>query len=155
MRSVTTRSPDSSVVSVCSGTRRGRLPAIGIAVGARRAPLAVTVAVTAAAFAARPTAVAPRPVPAAAVATAAAAVAGADGQELVLRLPGDVRVLGEAQADAATLLVDLDDADVDLVALVEHLLDRRRALARGDVGDVQHAVRALGELDERPERGGL
>src|SRR5215213_9283108 len=142
MCSVTTRSPESSVVSLCSGSV---LTALGIAVAAR-APLAVAPA----AVAARAPAVAARP----AVAPVAAA-AGADGGELLLGLPGDLRVLGEAQADAAALLVDLDDADGDLVALVEHLLDRRDPLAGRDVGDVQQAVGALGELDERAERGGL
>ena len=70
-------------------------------------------------------------------------------------LPSDLGVLGEAQADAAALAVDLDHADRDLVALVEDLLDRPDALAGRDVGDVQQAVGALGELDERAERGGL
>src|SRR3954452_888652 len=99
-------------------------------------------------------------VPPAATRTVAAAaahrrVAGADGGELLLGLAGDVGVLGEAQADAAALLVDLDDADGDLVALVEHFLDGVDALARRHVGDVQQAVGALGELDEGAERGRL
>ena len=82
----------------------------------------------------------------------AAAAAGADAGQLLGGLAGDLRVLGEAQADAAALAVDLDHADGDLVALVEHLLDRRDPLAGRDVGDVQQAVGALGELDERAER---
>src|SRR5215218_10210861 len=140
MCSVTTRSPESSVVSLCSGRT---LTALGVAVTARP-PLAVAVA----AVAACPAAVAARPVAAAAAVPAAAA----DRRQLLLGLADDVGVLGEAQADAAALLVDLDDADGDLVALVEHLLDRRDPLAGRDVGDVQQAVGALGELDERAER---
>src|SRR3954447_12738480 len=103
---------------------------------APRAPVAVTVAAAAAArapVAARAAAVAVAP-------RAAAVAAGADRGELLLGLAGDVRVVGEPQADAAALAVDLDHADGHLVALVEHLLDRRRALARGDVRDVQQAV---------------
>src|SRR5215207_7848731 len=114
MCSVTTRSPESSVVSRCSGRSvvpvaaahdRNHSAPLGIAVAAR-ASLAVTAAT--AAVAARAPAVAARP------AVAAVAAAGADGRELLLGLAGDLRVLGEAQADAATLLVDLDDADGDL-----------------------------------------
>src|SRR5215218_8769601 len=114
MCSVTTRSPESSVVSLCSGRT---LTALGVAVTARP-PLAAAVA-------AWPAAVAARPVAAAAAVPAAAA----DRRQLLLGLADDVGVLGEAQADAAALLVDLDDADGDLVALVEHLLDRRDPLA--------------------------
>src|SRR5829696_8611167 len=113
MCSVTTRSPESSVVSRWAGNP---LAAVRVAVAA---------------------------VP---------ATAAADRRELLLALADDVGVLGEAQADAAALLVDLDDADGDLVALVEHLLDRRDPLAGRDVRDVQQAVGALGELHERAER---
>src|SRR5215218_7549998 len=137
MASVTTRSPESSVVSLCSGRA---LVAVGIAVAAR-APVAVAAS---AALAARATAVTAR--------AAVSAATAADGRELLDRLAGDVGVDGEAQADAAALLVDLDDADGDLVALVEDLLDRRDPLAGRDAGDVQQAVRALGELHERAER---
>src|SRR5215218_6807294 len=140
MCSVTTRSPESSVVSLCSGRT---LTALGVAVTARP-PLAVAVA----AAAASPAAAAARPVAAAAAVPAAAA----DRRQLLLGLADDVGVLGEAQPDAAALLVDLDDADGDLVALVEHLLDRRDPLAGRDVRDVQQAVGALGELHERAER---
>src|SRR4051812_19203594 len=144
------------------------LVALGVAVDAAavaRAPGAAGPTVTAraavpgaAAAAARATvAVAAAARAAVTVAPGAAAVAApaADRGELLLGLAGDVRVVGEAQADAAALAVDLDHAHGDLVALVEHLLDRRRALARGDVRDVQQAVGALGELDERAERGRL
>src|SRR5688572_24106387 len=148
MCSVATRSPESSVVIRCFGTEPERLAAFRVAVAARAA---VAVAVTA--TAARAPAVAARA--AVAVAPAAAVRAGADRRELLLGLAGDLRVLGEAQADAAALLVDLDHADRDLVALVEDLLDRVDPLAGRHVGDVQQAVRALGELDERAERGGL
>src|SRR4051812_17019397 len=101
MRSVTTRSPESSVVSVCSG-KRGLAP-VGIAIGTRSRR---AVAPAAAAVAARPAAVAARRAIAAAVAPAAAhrRVAGADRLQLLLGLAGDVRVLGEPQADAAALL---------------------------------------------------
>ena len=92
------------------------------------------------------------PAPSRGAAAAAAAAAGADAASSSTDLPAIVRVVGEAQADAAALAVDLDHADVDLVALVEHVLDRLDALAGRDVGDVQQAVGALGELDERAER---
>ena len=85
----------------------------------------------------------------------AAAAAGADAGQLLDGLAGDLRVLGQAQADAAALAVDLDHAHGDLVALVEDLLDRVDPLAGRDVGDVQQAVGALGELDEGAERGRL
>src|SRR4051794_26516529 len=166
MCSVTIRTPDSSSVRRCSScTARAALAAIGIAVdaaavpraaGAARLPVAAraAVAVPVAAAAAR-AAVAARAAAVAVAPRAAAVAARADRGELLLGLAGDVRVVGEAQADAAALAVDLDHADGHLVALVEHLLDRRRALARGDVRDVQQAVGALGELDERAERGRL
>src|SRR5918997_4098856 len=144
MCSVTTRSPESSVVSLCSGSE---LPAVGIAVAAR-APVAVAPAAAAVA----PRAAVAVAAPLAPAAVAHRRVAGADGGELVLRLARDVRVGREAQADPAALLVDLDDADRDVVALVEHLLDRRDPLAGRDVRDVQQAVGALGELDEGAER---
>src|SRR5436190_342929 len=81
-----------------------------------------------------------------------ATAGGAGGHELGLGLAEDVGVLGEAQADATALAVDLVDADVDLVALVQDVLDRVDTLAGRDVGDVQQAVGALGELHERAER---
>ena len=116
--------------------------AVARAAGAARAAVAVAVAP---ALAAR-----------AAVAAGTAAVpAAADGGELLDGLAGDLRVLGEAQADAAALAVDLDHADADLVALVEDVLDRVHALAGRHVGDVQQAVGALGQLDEGAERRGL
>src|SRR3954454_8249795 len=165
MCSVTIRTPDSSSVRRCSSCTE-RLAALGVAVhaaavarpaGAARVAVAPRAAVAIAVAAAAPAraAVAARAAAVAVAPRAAAVAAGADRGQLLLGLAGDVRVVGEAQADAATLAVDLDHADGHLVALVEHLLDRRRALARGDVRDVQQAVGALRELDERPERGRL
>src|SRR3954454_24541208 len=140
--SVTTRTPESRTLSLCSV--RSSAP-VGIAVtrAARAAPSAVTAAAAAAAAIA---AVAVRALAALSAATAA------DRDELVLRLADDLGILGQAQADAAALAVDLDHADVDLVTLVEHVLDGVDALAGRHVGDVQQAVGALGELDERAER---
>src|SRR3954470_18677132 len=140
---------------------RPQLSAIGVAVptrGARTVAIAVAPPTAAAvAVAVAPAAVAVAAAAARAVAAAAAhrRVAGADRDELLGALAGDVRVVGEAQADAAALLVDLDHAHRDLVALVEHLLDRPDAVAGRDVGDVQQAVGALGQLDEGAERRGL
>src|SRR6476469_5220904 len=161
MRSVTTRRPPSSVVSRCpspgatgsvapgvgTGCSLGLLATLGVA------PAAATRAVTRAAGAAV-AAVAPAVAAAALTAraaVAAAASAAAHRGELVGGLAGDVGVLGEAQADAAALAVDLDHAHLDLVALVQDVLDRVDALAGRDVADVQQAVGALGELDERAE----
>src|SRR5215218_6303654 len=125
--SVTTRTPESRTVS--SHSARGLVP-VGIAVAVARTAGAAPAAVPAAVAAATRTAVTVAPAP-----PRAAAVA--DRDELLLRLAGDVGVRREAQADAAPLAVDLDDLDVDLVALVEDVLDRVDALAGRDVGDVQ------------------
>src|SRR5690606_38098869 len=104
--------------------------ALGVAVGsaARTAGAALTAV---AALAAAP---APAAVPAGAAAVAAA---GADRRQLLGRLAGDGGILGQAQTDAAALAFDLDDADLDLVAAVEDVLNRVDALARLDVADVQ------------------
>src|SRR3954469_12926889 len=105
MDSVTIRTPEGR------GVRRCNLGALGVAPAARAAGAA-------------------RPAVAAAVATVAAAtraaapVAGAHGGELLDGLARDVGVARQPQADAAALAVDLDHADLDLVALVEDLLDR-------------------------------
>src|ERR1700733_9445558 len=56
---------------------------------------------------------------------------------------------------ARALAVNLDHAHVELVTLVEDLLDRGDPPARGDVRNVQQPVGALGQFDERAERGGL
>ena len=60
----------------------------------------------------------------------------------------------DAQADPATHLVHLDDRHVDRVAPVDDVLDLVHPAA-AEVGDVQQAVDALGELDERAEGGRL
>src|SRR5215210_7312825 len=149
MDSVTTRTPDSSRVRRCPPSPTGALPALGVAPAAAavaRAARAARAAAVAAALA--PVAIAPR----AAVAPAAPAAARPDAGQLLDRLAGDLRVGGQAQADAAALAVDLDDAHLDLVALVEDVLDRVDPLAGRHVGDVQQAVGALGQLDERAER---
>src|SRR3954454_16717021 len=149
MASVAIRSPLSSSVMRCVATR-AVLATVRIAVGARPALAAIAVAVAPAAVATVPAAVA-----ATATAAATAATAGADRGELLDGLADDLGVSGEAQAEAAPLAVDLDHADGDLVALVEDVLDRVHALARRHIRDVQQAVGALGELDERAEGGRL
>src|ERR1700682_2898169 len=142
-RSVTTLTPESSAVIRCSGFSG---PSIAVAPVARAARSALAIAARAplgALAAVAPRALAWRP-----PATAARAHAG----ELLDRLARDVRVVSQTQPDATTLAVHLDDANVDLVAFAEHILDALHALAGRDVGDVQQAVRALRELDERAER---
>src|SRR4051812_27041959 len=115
--------------------------AAGAAVAVPAAAVAAT-AVTAAPSAAAPTAVA------AAATAARAGIAGPDRSELLRRLAVDLRVVGEAQADPAALAVDLDHAHVDLLAALEHVLDRVHALAGLHVRDVQQPVGALRQLDE-------
>src|SRR5262245_61199704 len=56
----------------------------------------------------------------------------------------------ELEADPATGLVDLLDDDIDDVAAAHHVFDMRDP-ARADVRDVEEAVGALLELDERAE----
>ena len=154
MCSVTTRTPESSSVSACALVHRCCLVAIAVAAVARAAGAARAVAAAVAAAVAVAVTARPRSPPrrGAAAVAAATAAAGADRGELLDGLARDRRVVGEAQADAAALAVDLDHADVDLVALVEDVLDRVDALAGRDVGDVQQAVGALGQLDEGAER---
>src|SRR6185436_15154829 len=71
--------------------------------------------------------VAPATVPAIAAVPAVAAALGPAGggqrRQLLDGLAGDVGIVGQAQADAPALAVDLDHAHGDLVALVEHVLD--------------------------------
>src|SRR5947207_6857773 len=132
--SLTTLTPESSVVRVCSSSTLGPL----YLVAARAAAVAIPAA------AATPVAVAPpagRP----------AAVAGAHCRELLDRLALDRGVVGEPQADAPALLVELHDTHCQLIALLDDVLDRLRALARLQVRDVDEAVRPLCELDERAE----
>src|SRR5215213_6598139 len=141
--SVTTRTPESRVVSRAGSVLNALLAALAVPVAWAALPVPAAAASLA---------------PAATVATVAAAsalVAGAHGSEFLGRLAGDLRVFREAQADAATLRVNLDDLHLQLVAAVDDLLDRVRTLARGDVGDVDQAVGALGELDEGAEGGRL
>src|SRR5581483_9630517 len=111
-------------------------------------PIAVTIAVTVA------TATAPVS-PVAAVALGRTRIAGSDAGQFLGRLALDLRVVAQPQADATALAVDLDHPHADLVALVQDLLDRVDAAAGRHIGDVEQAVGALGELDERAERGGL
>ena len=151
MCSVATRSPLSSSVIrwFGQGASRARGPgrrASGAARGRDRGPAAAAAAAAAVAVAVAA---------AAAAVPAATAAAAADRGELLDGLAGDVGVLGQAQADAPALAVDLDHAHGDLVALVEHVLDGVDPLAGRHVGDVQQAVGALGELDERAEGGRL
>ena len=130
--SVTIRTPESSVVRRCSlrhGVGALGPRALGVAI-AHAATIAVTVAVAAVAAVrghrghgrrgprsrsrgrrGHGRAVAASPAPTA--------------RELLRGLARDLRVVGEPQADPAALAVDLDDPDVELVALVEDLLDRR------------------------------
>src|SRR5205085_1356648 len=84
-----------------------------------------------------------------------AAIQNPSADELVDRLAGDLWIVGQAQADAPALAVDLDHADADLVAFAEHVLHAVDAPAGRDVGDVQQTVGALGELHEGAESGRL
>src|SRR4051812_35406496 len=146
MCSVATRSPLGSSVIRCAGSE---LVPLGVPIAAR-APVPIAVAPAAAA-----PAVAVTVAPTATAVPAATAAAAADRGQLLDGLAGDLGILGEAQADAAALAVDLDHADGDLVALVEDVLDVLDALAGRDVADVQQAVGALRQLDEGAERGRL
>ena len=83
--------------------------------------------------------------------TPAGATAGAHRGELLDALAGDLRVICQAKADTPALAVDLDHANIDLIALVEHILYRVHALTGRHIGDVKQAVGALGELHESPE----
>src|SRR3954453_855631 len=57
----------------------------------------------------------------------------------------------QGQRDAPALEVDVDDLDVDLVADVDDLL-RDLYVTLGELGDVDEALDALGDPDERAER---
>src|SRR5215218_622291 len=113
------------------------------------APAAAAAAVTSAVQALAPAASAIPATP------AGAAIAGADVRELRGRLARDRGIIGEAEADAAALAVDLDHGDVELLALLEDVVHGVDSLAWLDVRDVEQPVRSLGELDERPEGRGL
>src|SRR3954447_25958569 len=123
--SVTTRTPEPSSVSWCPSVWLiDRLAPVSAMIAAAAVPATVT----------SPAATAAR---AAVAAAARATIARAHGGELLGGLAGDLRVVGEAQPDAAALLVDLDHAHAHLVAAVEHVLNRLGALAGRDVRDVQ------------------
>src|SRR3954452_25632552 len=161
IRSVTTRTPESSTVSswpcstasTCfSANSGGRswLATLRVAPRARAVARATRATRSAVALAVAP--VAPAAVTAIAAVTAALGAAGGSQRaQLLDRLARDVGVLGQAQADAPALAVDLDHAHGDLVALVEHVLDGVDPLTGRHVGDVQQAVGALGQLDEGAE----
>src|SRR3954451_11620393 len=87
--------------------------------------------------------------------TTGASIAGADVRELIGGLALHGGVVREAQADATALAVYLDHRHVELIALRQHVVHRFDPLARLHVRDMEQPVGALGELDERAERGGL
>src|SRR3954470_19745862 len=167
IRSVTTRTPESSTVSswpcstasACFSANSGgrswlatlrvapRARAVARATRATRSAVALAVAPVAPATVAAIAAIAAI----AAVTAALGAAGGSQRGQLLDRLARDVGVLGQAQADAPALAVDLDHAHGDLVALVEHVLDGVDPLTGRHVGDVQQAVGALGQLDEGAE----
>src|SRR4051794_32895543 len=154
MASVTTRTPESRVVIRC-----GSVKAL-VSVSAPTAVAAIAPTASPAVPAPAPPAppAAPPPPPAAAAAPASAtapATAGADLGQLLDGLAGHIGILGQAQSDPASLAVDLDHLDLDLVAPAEHVLDGVHPLAGLHVRDVQQAVGALGQLDEGAEGGGL
>src|SRR3954462_10599453 len=164
IRAVTTRTPESSTVSswpcstasACFSANSGgrswlatlrvapRARAVARATRATRSAVALAVAPVAPATVAAVTAIA-------AVTAALGAAGGGQRGQLLDRLARDVGVLGQAQADAPALAVDLDHAHGDLVALVEHVLYGVDPLTGRHVGDVQQAVGALGQLDEGAE----
>src|ERR1700739_4671130 len=147
-RSVTTRTPPGSVLSLCCGSAISAGPVTRAAGAALAAAWAVWTAVAGRATLATALAASASP----ATATGAA---GADLRQLLHALAGDVGVLGQAQPDTAALAVDLDNPHLDLVTTVENLLDRVDAAAGRDVRDVQQAVGALGQLHEGAEGGRL
>src|ERR1700730_16459427 len=121
-RSVTTLTPESSVVIRCSGFSG---PSIAVAPVARAARSALAIA-------ARTALGALATVASRALAwrgSAAPTATGAHAGELLDRLARDVRIVSETQPDTATLAVHLDDANVDLIAFAEHILDALHALA--------------------------
>src|SRR3984893_15323110 len=147
-RSVTTLTPDSSVVIRCSGCSG---PSIAVAAVARttyRRPAPRTLA-----DAPRGTVGALAAVAAGSLArgTTAPSAARAHAREFLDRLAHDVGVVGQTQSDPAALAVHLDDPDADLITFAEHILDAIHPLPGRDVGDVQQPIRALGQLDERSE----
>src|SRR5581483_11029141 len=61
-------------------------------------------------------------------------------------------LVDQPEADLAAL-VDLEDLDLDLVADVDDVLDLADALAAAELRDVDEAVLARKQRDERAERG--
>src|SRR6478609_11040677 len=150
-RSVTIRSPPSSVVMVyrCTGAHSSSGVCGGLSLGRVRPPQPLLP-------------VPPRPAAAIApAATAARAVAlgalgcgvglGHGDQLLGCELAAVVGLLGhEREADAAAVLVHLDHGHAHLVAARKHLLGRCQPAALGqDPADVQQAIDALAQRDER------
>src|SRR5437764_11642410 len=107
--SVTTRTPESSSVSLCSGPAKRWLALVARVIGARAVPAAAVAPVASASAAAAAVAT----TTAVTAASAATTIAGADGGELLGGLAGDLGILGQSQPDPAALAVDLDHAHVD------------------------------------------
>src|SRR5436309_78770 len=141
-RSVTTRMPASSSVRVCSSGTARAIPEPRLLAATRVAAVAV-----APAAAASPASIA--------LASRATPVAGAHRRELLDRLAFDRRIVRQSQADAAARLVELDHSHGQLVALVDDVLDRLRALPGLQVRDVDQPVGALRQLHEGAEGGRL
>ena len=80
-----------------------------------------------------------------------AADLGADRELAVDLVPGILGGLLEAERNAFLLAVHLDDHDLDLLALLQHLA-RMRDPAPAHVGDVEQAVHAV-QVDECAEVG--
>src|SRR5581483_4896243 len=118
-------------------------------------PAAVPVTITTVAPAGRAAVATVAPAGTAVAATPRSGIPGSRCLQLLDGLTRDIRVARQPQPDPAPLAVDLDHSHGQLVALVEDLLDGCDPLARRDVGDVEQAVGALGELDERSEGGRL
>src|SRR5436190_17595059 len=77
---------------------------------------------------------------------------GCDSDDVVVNVLGrrvGVERLAPRQPDLA-VAVDLDALDDHLVALRQHVLDRADPLLR-DLGDVEQAIGAGDDLDERPD----
>src|SRR5436853_376366 len=93
-----------------------------------------------------------RSLPPAATATAPAATAVAATVAVATTALTVGRVAREGQRELARV-VDVVDPHGHLVAEVEHVLHTVDALAAPDLGDVEQAVTAREDVDERPELG--
>src|SRR5438067_131418 len=171
-RSVTIRSPPSSVVKVyrCTGAHcssgfpPGRSPVWGTEAAGNRGnaaagvrPAGLTPCRSASPPAAIPLAVTPA-ARAVALGSRRRRVGLGHLDELLGRdLAALVGFLGlQREADAAAVLVHLDDAHAYLVAACQHLLGRGQAVALGeDPADMQQAVHALAQRHEGAEVGQL